>query len=108
MMGGSPAGMHKTILPSVSGRTPPHPCQQQRQQQRPPVSYYLMQNTWQQPPAQFGQQFTMAVPPPQQGTAMMNYVGQFPLSAMTPQQQMPQQQQPNQFSFPPFQQFRQF
>jgi hypothetical protein len=62
-----------------------------------------MQNTWQQPPAQFGQQFTMALPPSQQGTAMMNYVGQFPLSAMTPQQQMPQQQQPNQFSFSPFQ-----
>jgi hypothetical protein len=52
---------------------------------------------------------------------MMNYVGQFPPSAMTPQQQMPQQQQPNhpqqqmpqqqqpnQCSFPPFQQFRHF
>jgi hypothetical protein len=26
MMGGSPAGMHKTILPSASGRTPPPPA----------------------------------------------------------------------------------
>jgi hypothetical protein len=50
----------------------------------------------------------MAVPPPQQGTAMMNYVGQFPPGAMALQQQVPQQQQPNQFSFPPFQQFGQF
>ncbi len=106
MMGGSSAGMHKTVLPSASGRTPPR--QQQQQQQRPPVSYYPMQNMWQQPPAQFGQRFTMSVPPPQQGTAMMNYIGQFPPSAMTPQQQMPQQEQPNQISFPPFQQFRQF
>ncbi len=108
MMSSSTVGMHKTILPSASGHTPPPPHQQQQQQQRPLVSYYPTQNTWQQPPAQFGQQFTMAVPPLQQGTAMMNYVGQFPLSAMTPQQQIPQQQQPNQFSFPPFQQFGQF
>jgi hypothetical protein len=54
MMGGLPVGMHKTILPSATGCTPsPHRLQQQ--QQRPPVSYYLTQNTWQQPPAQFGQ-----------------------------------------------------
>jgi hypothetical protein len=65
--------------------------------------YYLTQNMWQQSPAQFGQRLTMAMPPLQQGATMMNYVGQFPLSAMTPQQQMPQQQQPNQCSFPPFQ-----
>jgi hypothetical protein len=51
---------------------------------------------------------TMAMPPPQQGTAMMNYVGQYPQVTMAPQQQVPQQQQPNQFSFPPFQQFGQF
>ncbi len=52
-MGGSPAGMHKTILPSASGRTPPSPHQQQQQQQHPPVSYYPMQNTtWQPPPGQ--------------------------------------------------------
>jgi hypothetical protein len=38
MMGGLPVGMHKTILPSASGRTPPPHCQQQ-QQQRPPISY---------------------------------------------------------------------
>jgi hypothetical protein len=69
MMGGSPAGMHKTILPSASGRTSPPPRQQQQQQERPPISYYPTQNTWQQPPVQFGQQFTMAVPPPQQGTS---------------------------------------
>ncbi len=55
MMGGSPAGMHKTILPSASSRTPPPPCQQQYQQQRLPVSYYPLQNTWLQLPAQFGQ-----------------------------------------------------
>ncbi len=30
-MGGSPAGMHKTILPSASGGTPPPSCQQQQQ-----------------------------------------------------------------------------
>ncbi len=107
MMDGLPGGMRKTILPSATGRTQP-PLRQQQQQQRPPVSYYPMQNMWQQPPAQFGQGFTMAMPPPQQGAAMMNYVGQFPPSAMTPQQQMPQQQQPNQCSFPPFQQFRRF
>ncbi len=39
MMGGSLARMHKTILPSASGSTPPHPRQQQQQQQPPPVSY---------------------------------------------------------------------
>jgi hypothetical protein len=109
IMGGSPAGMDKTILPSASGRTPPPPHQQQHQQQRPPVSYYPMQNTmWQPPPGQYGQRITMAVPPPQEGTAMMNYIGQFPPSMMALQQQVPQQQQPNQFSFPPFQQFGQF
>jgi hypothetical protein len=107
-MGGSPAGMHKTILPSASDRTPPPPCQQQQQQQRPPVSYYPTQNTtWQPPPGQYGQWITMAVPPPQQGTTMMKYVGKFPPSTMALQQQVPQQQQPNQFSFPPFQQFEQ-
>ncbi len=115
MMGGLPAGMHKTILPSTTGRTPP-PHRQQQQQQQPPGSYYPTQNTWQQPPAQFGQRFTMAMPTPQQDAAMMNFVGQFPPSALTPQQQMtqqqqpdhPLQQQPNQCSFPPFQQFRHF
>jgi hypothetical protein len=62
-MGGSPAGMHKTILPSASGRTPPPPHQQQQQQQCPPVSYYPMQNTtWQPSPGQYGQRITMAVP----------------------------------------------
>ncbi len=102
------------ILPLATGHTPP-PHHQQQQQQRSPISYYPMQNMWQQPPAQFGQQFTMAMPSPQQGAAMMNYDGQFLPSAMTPQQQMPQQQQPNhpqqqmpqqqqpnQCSFPPF------
>jgi hypothetical protein len=42
IMGGSVTGMHKTILPSVRGRTPPprqHPQQQQRPQQCPPGSY---------------------------------------------------------------------
>jgi hypothetical protein len=54
MMGGLLAGMHKTILPSATSHTPP-PHHQQQQQQRPSVSYYPTQNTWQQPPAQFGQ-----------------------------------------------------
>jgi hypothetical protein len=43
MMGGLPVGMHKMILPSASGHTPPHPRQQQQQQQWPPVSYYPTQ-----------------------------------------------------------------
>jgi hypothetical protein len=77
MMGGLPAGMHKTILPSATGRTQP-PHRQQQQQQWPPVSYYPTQNTWQQPPAQFGQQFTMAMAPLQQGATMMNFSGSFP------------------------------
>jgi hypothetical protein len=42
IMGGSVAGMHKTILPSTSGCTPPnhHPQQQQHPQQHPPNAYY--------------------------------------------------------------------
>jgi hypothetical protein len=40
MMGGSTAGLHKTILPSAAGRAPPPPWQQ-----RPPATA-----TWQQPP----------------------------------------------------------
>jgi hypothetical protein len=62
MMGGLPAGMHKMILPSATGRTPP-PHRQQQQQQWPPVSSYPMQNTWQQPPVQFGQRFTKGKAP---------------------------------------------
>jgi hypothetical protein len=37
----------------------------------------------------YGQQATMTMPPPQHGTATMNYM-------MAPQQQMPQQQMPQQ------------
>jgi hypothetical protein len=40
MMGGSPAGMHKMILPSASGRTPPAPRQQQQLQCLPAIPYY--------------------------------------------------------------------
>jgi hypothetical protein len=59
IMGGSVAGMHKTILPSTSGRTPPNCCPQQQQhpQQHLPNAYYPPGGTaWQQPmpPAQYG------------------------------------------------------
>jgi hypothetical protein len=42
IMGGSVAGMHKTILPLACGCTPPncYPQQQQGSQQRPPITYY--------------------------------------------------------------------
>jgi hypothetical protein len=91
IMGGSVAGMHKTILPSTSGRTPPNHCtqQQQRPQQRPPNAYYPPGGTaWQQPTplAQYGrmplangtyrQQVTMAMPVYQPGQGMMMNVGQ--------------------------------
>jgi hypothetical protein len=88
IMGGSVAGMHKTILPSAHGRTPPPSCrpqQQQRPQQRPPGSYYPTQGTT-APPAQFGgmqpaggtyhQWTTMTMPVHQPGQTMINFVGQ--------------------------------
>jgi hypothetical protein len=59
IMGRSVTRMHKTILPSTSGRTPPNcqPQQQQRPQQPPPNAYYTPGGmAWQQPtpPAQYG------------------------------------------------------
>ncbi len=92
IMGGSVAGMHKTILPLTSSRTPPNPCpqQQQRPQQGPPDAYYPPGSTaWQQPtpPAQYGrmpqantyrQQSTMSMPVYQPGQGMMMNVGQYP------------------------------
>jgi hypothetical protein len=87
------AGLQQFCMAVKQQQPPPNNIyyahQQQQQQQRPPVSYYPMQNLCQQPPAQFGQRFTMAVPPPQQGTTMMNYVGQFPLSARPPSSKCP-------------------
>ncbi len=92
IMGGSVAGMHKTILPLTSTRTPPNLCPQQQQcpQQHPPNAYYPPGGTgWQQttPPAQYGgmpqactyrQQSTMAMPVYQPGQGMMMNVRQYP------------------------------
>jgi hypothetical protein len=106
IMGGSIAGMHKTILPSTRGRTPPPSCrpqQQQLPQQCPPGSYYPTQGTT-APPAQFGgmqpaggtyhQRATMTMPVHQPSQTMMNFVGQqYPPSAVTaPMMQQPAQQ----------------
>jgi hypothetical protein len=46
-MGGSAAGMHKTILPSVSGRTAPNrrPQQQKLSHQRRPIAHYPAHGT---------------------------------------------------------------
>jgi hypothetical protein len=101
-MGGLTAGLHKMILPSVSGRAPP-PLRQQRapatarwQQPPPPmnttslmaamrptmpmmspVPYQALYHVSQQ----FGPNPPAAVPPappaPQQGTMMMPYYGQY-------------------------------
>ncbi len=85
IMGRSLAGVHKTILPSTSGRTPPNhrPQQQQHPQQCLPNSYYPSGGTtWQQltPPAQYDgmpqastyhQQTTIAMPVYQSGQGMM-------------------------------------
>ena len=96
IMGGSVAGMHKTILPSACSHTPPNCCPQQRQhsQQCPPIAYYPPGGTaWQQPtpPMQVGRmppasgtyrrQTTSAMPVYQPGQGMMMNVGQYPLSA---------------------------
>jgi hypothetical protein len=91
IMGGSAAGMHKTILPSTSSCTPPNCCprQQQHPRQCPPNAYYPPGGTaWQQPtpPAQYGgmpqastycQQSTMAMPVYQPGQGMMMNVRQY-------------------------------
>ncbi len=96
IMGGSVAGMHKTILPLASGRTPPNPCPQQQlhSQQCPPIAYYPHGGTaWQQPtpPSQYGgmppisgtycQQTTMAMPVYQPSQRMMMNFGQYPQGA---------------------------
>jgi hypothetical protein len=108
IMGRLIAGMHKAILPSACGRTPPNHCPQQQQQlpqQWLPITYYPPGGTvWQQPtpPAQFGrmplasgsyrQQTTMAMPVYQPGQGMMMNVGQYPPSARNmPLMQMGQQ-----------------
>jgi hypothetical protein len=108
-MGGSAAGMHKTILPLASGRTAPNCCPQQQKlpQQRLHITHYPAQSTaWQQapPPAHFGemslaggsyhQRITMVNPDYQRpGQVMMNFVSQYPLRTGTAQMmQLPQQQ----------------
>jgi hypothetical protein len=108
IMGGSVAGMHKTILPLTSSRTPPnhHPQQQQHPQQRLPNAYYPpVGMAWQQPtpPAQYGgrmpqansiycQQTTMAMPVYQPSQGMMMNVRQYPQGAKNmPMMQMGQQ-----------------
>jgi hypothetical protein len=93
IMGGSVARMHKTILPSTSGRTPPNHCpqQQQRPQQCLPTAYYPPGGTaWQQPTpsTQYGgipqvnsiycQQTSMAMPVYQPVQGIMMNVGQYP------------------------------
>ncbi len=95
IMSGSVAGMHKTVLPLTSGRTPPNCCPKQQQcpQQCPPNAYYSPGGmAWQQPTplAQYGgmpqangtyhQQMTMAMPVYQPGQGMMMNVGQYPQS----------------------------
>jgi hypothetical protein len=91
IMGKSVAGMHKTILPSTYGRTPPNRCpqQQQRPQQHPPNAYYPPGGTaWQQPtpPAHYGgmpqastyhQQMPMTMPVYNPSNRMMMNVGQY-------------------------------
>jgi hypothetical protein len=107
IMGRLVAGMHKTILPSACGHTPPNPCSQQQQlpQQHPPIAYYPPGGMiWQQPtpPVQFvgtllsrgtyRQQTTMAMPIYQPGQGMMINVGQYPPSTGNlPMMQMGQQ-----------------
>jgi hypothetical protein len=89
IIGRSVAGMHKTILPSTSGRTLPNCCprQQQLPQQHLPNAYHPPGGTaWQNPtpPAQYGgmpqastyrQQMTMAMPVYQPRQGMMMNVG---------------------------------
>jgi hypothetical protein len=92
IMGGSVAGMHKTILPSACGRTPPpprRPQQQQRPQQLPQVSYYPMQGMMQQQPGRVRATMPMPAQMP-----MMNFVGQQypPNTANTQMMQQPAQQ----------------
>jgi hypothetical protein len=102
-MGGSAAGMHKTILPLVSGCTAPNHCPQQQQlsHQCPHIAHYQAQGMiWQQapPPAQLSgmppaggpycQQIYMAIPMYQPGQAMMKYP---PGAGTTPMMQLPNQ-----------------
>jgi hypothetical protein len=106
IIGRSVARMHKTILPSTSGYTPPNHCpqQQQRPQQRPSNAYYPPGGTaWQQPtpPAQYGrkpqastylQQTPMTMPVYYPGQGIMMNVRQYPQGACnTPMMQMGQQ-----------------
>jgi hypothetical protein len=106
IMGRSVAVMHKTILPSTSGCTPPDCCPQQQQcpQQHPPNAYYPPGGTaWQQPTplAQYGrmpqastycQQSTMTMPVYQSSQGMVMNVGQYPQGAGNmPMMQMGQQ-----------------
>jgi hypothetical protein len=95
IMGGPVAGLHKIILPSTSGHTPPNhrPQQQQRPQQCPPNAHYPPGGkAWQQPtpPAQYGrmpqastyrQQMPITMPVYHPGQGMMMSVGQYPLGA---------------------------
>jgi len=90
-MGGSIAGMHKTILPSACGHTPPpqrRPQQQQRPQQHPPVAYYPVQGTMQ---PTYRARTTMPIPVHQPGQGMMNFVGQQYPAPNAPNAQMMQQ-----------------
>jgi hypothetical protein len=109
IMGRSVTGMHKTILPLTSGRTPANrqPQQQQHPQQHPLNAYYPPEGTaWQQPtpPTQYDempqpqangtyhQQMTMAMPMYQPDQGMMMNIGQYPQGAGNmPMMQMGQQ-----------------
>jgi hypothetical protein len=93
MMGGSTAGMHKTILPLAAGCAPPVACAPQIQRPPAPVA-------WQPPPPpvnfmqsmaamrplvpyqaiyDMGQQLTNMAPPlPPSASAMMHYYAPFP------------------------------
>ena len=99
-MGGLVAGMHKSILPSACGRTPPaprRPQQQQRPQQLPQMAYYPMQGMTQ--PGRVRATMPMPTQLP-----MMNFVGQQYPANMQMMQQPAQQammlQQPAQQVMP--------
>jgi hypothetical protein len=107
IIGGSVAGMHKTILPLTSGHTPPNHCPQQQQhpQKHLPNAYYPPGGmAWQQPtpPPQYGgmpqangtyrQQTTIAMLVYQLSQEMMVNVGQYSQGAGNmPMVQMGQQ-----------------
>ena len=107
-MGRSAVGMHKTILPLMSGHIAPnhHPQQQQPSQQHLSIAHYqALGAAWRQapPPVHFGrmppaggsyrQQTTMVIPVHQPNQSMINFDDQYhPSAGTTPMMRQPQQQ----------------